>query len=650
MNDFEKLSLKKFKIKSILPDATILCLGKRRSGKCLAKGTQVLMYSGMYKNIEKIQKGELVMGDDSTARRVLSTHHGHDLMYKVKFGDKYDYTVNSEHILSLQWYRSKTITVKSSIDNRTYYLVTWFDSSTITEHSRKFYFDTESVSEVVKSAQIFYDRIVEDLYVDISVKDYLNLSSYYQKYLRGYKVSVEFSFQRTLLDSYSIGYWIGKYGNTISKINYFDMTDNKSIGKRYLINTTERRFQLLAGFIDGAGKTTDTTEFGTNCEFSVSSHTLLEDLIFLLDSLGIVNSSHNSSNNSINNSVYTISFCLTPEQMALIPSRIKMANGSEDYTKYTNYKNELAMGISIESCGYGEYYGIELDNNHRYLIKNCIVTHNSWLVRDIFYHHRHIPSGVVFSGTEEASPFFSDFIPDCFIHSEYNPELIETIMNKQKKKIREAKLQRKSETGKLPSNNVFIVLDDMLHDAQNWKKEKTIKSIFFNGRHFNFLFILTMQYPLGITPELRSNIDYVFIFNEPSVKNRKKIYDDYAGMIPSFDHFCNILDACTQNHECLVIKTSGNSNNLRDQIFWYKAEAHEEFHVGHPKLWKYHKRHYNEKYEDAAEKDQEEMDKLKKKFAKTRKLKVLVSRQGEIIGVENEGQQIGSDSEEVESS
>lgn len=206
-------------------------------------------------------------------------------------------------------------------------------------------------------------------------------------------------------------------------------------------------------------------------------------------------------------------------------------------------------------------------------------------------------------------------------------------MNRQKRKIREAKLTGKSESGKLPSNNVFIVLDDMLHDAQNWKKEKTIKNIFFNGRHFNFMFILTMQYPLGITPELRSNIDYIFIFNEPSVKNRKKIYDDYAGMIPTFDHFCNILDACTQNHECLVIKTSANSNDLRDQIFWYKAEHHSNFRVGHPKLWKYHQSYYNENYENDAEQDQAQVDQLKKKFAKTRKLKVIVSRKsGDVIG------------------
>lgn len=141
-----------------------------------------------------------------------------------------------------------------------------------------------------------------------------------------------------------------------------------------------------------------------------------------------------------------------------------------------------------------------------------------------------------------------------------------------------------------------------------------------------------MQYAQGIPPELRSNIDYVFIFNEPSVANRKKIYDSYAGMLPSFDHFCNILDACTQNHECLVIKTSGNSTDLRDQVFWYKAESHSNFRVGHSKFWNFHLKNYNDNYEEDDDKDKEQLDKLKKKFAKTRKLKVIVSRQGDIVG------------------
>jgi hypothetical protein len=109
-------------------------------------------------------------------------------------------------------------------------------------------------------------------------------------------------------------------------------------------------------------------------------------------------------------------------------------------------------------------------------------------------------------------------------------------------------------------------------------------------------------------------------------------------MLPSFDHFCNILDACTQDHECLVVKTSGNSNDLKDQLFWYKAEAHNKFHVGHPNLWNYHKINYNENYEDIQNEDQAKIDKLKKKFAKTRKLKVIVSRQGDIVGYKHDSE------------
>ena len=255
----------------------------------------------------------------------------------------------------------------------------------------------------------------------------------------------------------------------------------------------------------------------------------------------------------------------------------------------------------------------------------------SYLVRDIFYHHKDIPLGLVFSGTEEANPFFGQFIPDSFIHSEYDPTLVENLMTKQSQKVKKARINGHAKTDGLhPGNRSFIVLDDMLHDAAAWKKEKTIQSIFFNGRHYNFFFILTMQYALGIPPPLRSNIDYVFVFNEPSIKNRKKIYEDYCSMIPTFDHFCNILDSCTTNHECLVVKTSGSSNDLRDQIFWYKAAIYDDFRVGHPKIWKYHDMYYNNKYDVERDVEQEEVDKLKKKFAKTKKLKIIVSRQGNI--------------------
>lgn len=262
-------------------------------------------------------------------------------------------------------------------------------------------------------------------------------------------------------------------------------------------------------------------------------------------------------------------------------------------------------------------------------------TGKSFLVRDIFYHHKNIPKGIVFSGTEDANPFFGDFIPDCLIHTEYDSGIINYLMKKQTGKVRTAiKNGHKKENGCIPSNRAFVVLDDMLHDAKSWSKDKVIKEIFMNGRHKNIFFILTMQYSMGIGPILRSNIDYVFIFNTPSIKNRKKIYEEYAAMIPSFEYFCNILDSCTQNFECLVIRQTNNTNDLKDQVFWYKAEYHADFKVGHKSIWDYHDSYYNAAYEEDGNDEEDKINELKRKFGH-KKLKVIVDRQsGTIVNEE----------------
>ena len=55
------------------------------------------MYDGTIKKVQDIQVGELLMGDDSTPRSVLSLATGEDEIYKIN-----NYTVNSEHILCLK--------------------------------------------------------------------------------------------------------------------------------------------------------------------------------------------------------------------------------------------------------------------------------------------------------------------------------------------------------------------------------------------------------------------------------------------------------------------------------------------------------------------------------------------------------------------
>jgi hypothetical protein len=106
-----------------------------------------------------------------------------------------------------------------------------------------------------------------------------------------------------------------------------------------------------------------------------------------------------------------------------------------------------------------------------------------------------------------------------------------------------------------------------------------------NGRHVNSLVVITLQYPKGIPPALRTNIDYTFIFRESNMNNRKILYDNYAGMFNTFDDFCQVMDQCTNNFECLVIDNTGRSNAINDQVFWYKAEQQPEFQMCNQAYW-----------------------------------------------------------------
>lgn len=78
-----------------------IVLGNRKGAKCLGRGTPVMMYDGKIKSVEQVEVGDLLMGDDSTPRTVLSTASGYGEMYKVIPEQGEPYTVNDVHILSL---------------------------------------------------------------------------------------------------------------------------------------------------------------------------------------------------------------------------------------------------------------------------------------------------------------------------------------------------------------------------------------------------------------------------------------------------------------------------------------------------------------------------------------------------------------------
>ena len=211
-------------------------------------------------------------------------------------------------------------------------------------------------------------------------------------------------------------------------------------------------------------------------------------------------------------------------------------------------------------------------------------TGKSYLVRDLLYYHQDIPIGTVISGTEAGNGFYSEHVPKLFIHDEYNSVIIENILKRQRSVLKQMKKEIEMYRRTTIDPRAFVILDDCLYDA-SWTKDKMMRLLFMNGRHWKMMLIITMQYPLGIPPNLRTNIDYVFILREPYISNRKRIYENYAGMFPTFESFCQVMDQCTENYECLVINNNSKSNKLNDQIFWYKAESHKNFKLGSKEFW-----------------------------------------------------------------
>jgi hypothetical protein len=211
-------------------------------------------------------------------------------------------------------------------------------------------------------------------------------------------------------------------------------------------------------------------------------------------------------------------------------------------------------------------------------------TGKSFLVRDLLYYHQHIPVCTVISATEEGNGFYGKMIPRMMIHNEFNPSILESVLKQQRSIV----TQMVKDVEMYGRTNIdpraCLLMDDCLYD-DSWAKDRLMRLIFMNGRHWKLMLIITMQYPLGIPPILRTNIDYVFILRENITNNRRRIYENYAGMFHTFEAFCEVMNQCTENFECLVIANNAKSNKLFDQVFWYKASPHDDFRIGSQELW-----------------------------------------------------------------
>ena len=338
------------------------------TGKCHKIDTPLIMYDGTVKMIQDIRVGELLMGDDSKPRKVLSLARGRDIMYDVipTTNTAEKYTVNREHILCL-----KTNEYPSNTN--------------------------------------------QDI-IEIPIKDYLKLSNQKKRELKGYQTAVEFPEKTLPLDAYFIGYWIGEFLCRTSEItckysvvleyitrmleihqlslklqrdstydvcgngydNFLDLLVElhiikiKHIPLLYKCNSRANRLKLLAGIIDSHGKYDkgkDIFELSYKINAVNGCRNFIDDIIFLVRSLGFV-CCYEKGNEKGNEKGKILIYGLTEEVPILIPSKIPINKAIEMIGK-------LDTEITVQALEEDDYYGFTLDGNGRYLLGDFTVTHNT---------------------------------------------------------------------------------------------------------------------------------------------------------------------------------------------------------------------------------------------------------------------------------
>lgn len=227
----------------------------------------------------------------------------------------------------------------------------------------------------------------------------------------------------------------------------------------------------------------------------------------------------------------------------------------------------------------------------------------SYLCRKILKQYSKIPVGIVIAKTERMNTFYGNFFPDTYIYYDYKNDILADLLRRQEKMIQKRK--DKAKIGKKVDSRGYVIMDDCLADRKSWVREQEILELLLNGRHYDLMYILTMQAPLGIPPELRKQFDYIFLFAEEYINELRKIHIHYAGMFPTFDAFHQVFKQLTQKFTCMVLvntprhkKELNVTNTFLDKIFHYKADNVDIGKIGCEQFRMYHEKNYNKDWKN----------------------------------------------------
>lgn len=215
-------------------------------------------------------------------------------------------------------------------------------------------------------------------------------------------------------------------------------------------------------------------------------------------------------------------------------------------------------------------------------------------------------TAVVMSSTEEASPFYKGIVPDCYIYNTYRQDIIEQSINIQIKQCKQA-IKMYGEEGKNRVPGLLIILDDVLYDRIT--HSPALRKLFYNGRHYRICVLVCLQYAVDFNINMRTQCDLVICFNDKNYITRKRLYENYFAVLPTFETFSQIMDQVCQDYTALVVNLSSRESSLSRFMFYWKASNNvPNFRFGAPEIWSAIKRKRFANFSDEEEEEEEEQD------------------------------------------
>ena len=202
-------------------------------------------------------------------------------------------------------------------------------------------------------------------------------------------------------------------------------------------------------------------------------------------------------------------------------------------------------------------------------------TGKSVLLQDLMYHIRaNVDICCAMSPTQENLTNYEKLMPRSFVHERFEEPTLTALVAHQRAVARKQEPYR-----------ILVVLDDLMYD-KSVLKATCIREIFMNGRHLRITLINAMQYVMDMSPDLRSQIDYVFAFHEPVLDHRKKLHKMFFGVL-DYPRFCATMDVATDEWGCLVLDNTIARSDPSECLFWFCATVDlPKFTMCKPVFWK----------------------------------------------------------------